>query len=238
MDKKEFVKATVEGILVALAISYIFYSDLRVMVFLIPVIVKVYRFSIRLAVQKKQRKFEEEFQMALQSLESQLSVGYSMENAMREVLKDMEMMCGKETMIAGEFRYMVRQLYLNIAIEQILGEFAQRTGLDPVENFVTIFSLAKRSGGDGLRIIKSSVKKIIDQQELRREIATVTTAKRLEFKVMTAVPFGVILYMRLVFPGFMQILYGNLFGVCFMTVCLLAYYAAMRIGYRIVEIEV
>ena len=39
-------------------------------------------------------------------------------------------------------------------------------------------------------------------------------------------------------PGFLDILYGNPFGICAMTVCLTVYGAAYWMGKRIVEIEV
>ena len=38
--------------------------------------------------------------------------------------------------------------------------------------------------------------------------------------------------------GFLDILYGNPFGICAMTVCLTVYGAAYWMGKRIVEIEV
>ena len=34
---------------------------------------------------------------------------------------------------------------------------------------------------------------------------------------MSVMPFGIILYMSLTSPGFLEVLYGNLFGVAVMT---------------------
>ena len=44
--------------------------------------------------------------------------------------------------------------------------------------------------------------------------------------------------MRLTSPGFLEVLYGNLFGAAVMTVCLAIYGFAYWLGRRIVEIEV
>ena len=55
---------------------------------------------------------------------------------------------------------------------------------------------------------------------------------------MSLMPAGIILYLQLASPGFLDILYGNPFGICAMTVCLAVYGAAYWMGKRIVEIEV
>lgn len=44
--------------------------------------------------------------------------------------------------------------------------------------------------------------------------------------------------MQLTSPGFLQILYGNLFGIITMSVCLGIYFFAYWMGCRIVDIEV
>ena len=59
-----------------------------------------------------------------------------------------------------------------------------------------------------------------------------------EQMIMSLMPAGIILYLQLASPGFLDILYGNPFGICAMTVCLTVYGAAYWMGKRIVEIEV
>lgn len=188
--------------------------------------------------EKGKRRFERQFQDALQSLEAQLNVGYSMENAIKEVQRDLQIMYDRHTLIVREFTYMVRQLNLNVTAEAVWKDFAARVALPEVDTFVTVFSLAKRSGGDSILIIKNAVRQLGDKAEVKREIDTVITAKKMEFQIMSVIPLGIIGYMRLSFPEFMAGLYGNLPGAAFMSICLGAYIAAWRLGCKIVEIEV
>ena len=167
-----------------------------------------------------------------------MNIGYSMENAIKEVQKDLQVMYKNDTVIVREFSYMVSQLNLNVNVELVWEEFAKRVNIPEADSFVTIFAQAKRSGGDSIAIIKNAVKQIVEKAEVNREIATVIAEKKLEFQVMSVIPFGIIGYMRISFPEFMDILYGNIRGVLFMSGCLLAYLAAWRLGNRIVEIEV
>ena len=91
--------------------------------------------------------FQLQFKEAVQALATALNVGYSVENAMREVLKDLQVIYKKDELIIREFRYMVRQLDVNFTIEKVLQEFSERTKEEDVQTFVTIFVMAKRSGG-------------------------------------------------------------------------------------------
>lgn len=235
---REYASAgAVSGGLV-LEIALLFYSDLRAIIPIIPFGVIYYRRCMEKIIRRKQQEFERQFQDALQSLGAQLHIGYSMENAVKEVQKDIQMMYKPNTVIVREFTYMVRQLNLNVTAEQAWKDFADRVALPEVESFATVFVLSKRSGGDSIAIIQNAVKQIGERAEVKREIETVIAAKKLEFQVMAVIPFGIIGYMRLSFPEFMEVLYGNGLGICFMSGCLGLYFAAWKFGCRIVEIEV
>ena len=226
------------SILLVFLIAMLFYSRLWMMAVLFPLGMKYYERMIRQAEEKGKRRFERQFQDALQSLEAQLNVGYSMENAIKEVQRDLQIMYDRHTLIVREFTYMVRQLNLNVTAEAAWKDFAARVALPEVDTFVTVFSLAKRSGGDSILIIKNAVRQLGDKAEVKREIDTVIAAKKMEFQIMSVIPLGIIGYMRLSFPEFMAGLYGNLPGAAFMSICLGAYIAAWRLGCKIVEIEV
>lgn len=101
-----------------------------------------------------------------------------------------------------------------------------------------VFIVAKKSGGDSVAIIRKAIANICEKLELEEEIQVGLTAKKLEFKVMACIPLGILLYMRLSFPEFMEILYGNILGVLIMSVCLVVYIVAYVWGNKIVEIEV
>ena len=238
ISRKEYALAIAESILLVFLIAMLFYSRVWMMAVLLPLGITYYNRLVKQVEDKGKRRFERQFQDALQSLEAQLNVGYSMENAIKEVQRDLQIMYDKKTLIVREFTYMARQLNLNVTAEIAWKDFAARIALPEVDTFVTVFSLAKRSGGDSIMIIKNAVRQLGDKAEVKREIDIVIAAKKLEFRVMSMIPFGIIAYMRLTFPEFMSGLYGNLPGVIFMSICLAAYIAAWNLGCKIVEIEV
>ncbi len=55
---------------------------------------------------------------------------------------------------------------------------------------------------------------------------------------MCAVPFAVILYMKLTFGEFLNVLYGNMAGAAVMSICICVYMGAYVCGRKIIRIEV
>ena len=164
---------------------------------------------------KKESAFARQFKEAILTVSSALNTGFS-----------------------KELQIVVRQLRLQVPVEQALEEFAGRVDLEDLRSFTAVFIAAKRSGGDMLAIIKDTAAQIGDKIDVKREIETILAAKQYEFRVMSAVPYVIIGYMTLSFPEFMGTLYGNLAGTGVMTVCLLIYVGAYYLGLKIIRIEV
>ena len=89
-----------------------------------------------------------------------------------------------------------------------------------------------------LEIIRNAVRQMSEKIDVEREITTLMSAKKMEFKIMTMIPMAMILYMKISFPQFFDVLYGNILGVVIMSACLLVYFVAYEVGKRIVEVEV
>ena len=89
-----------------------------------------------------------------------------------------------------------------------------------------------------VEIIRNASSQIGEKIDVKREVDTMLAAKRLEFRIMSTIPFVMICYLKMSFPTFMQVLYGNFVGWIVMTVCLLIYVVAYEIGKKMIEIEV
>lgn len=236
--KFEYLLALAKGILLIGMISYLFYGTWICTILFSPYLIWYIKSWEKQLVKKKQTKFRLRFKEAIQSLSAALNVGYSVENAMRETIKDLKGIYKKDDMILREFSYMIRQLQMNVSVETVLQNFAQRTADEDVQTFVTVFNMAKRSGGDTLEIIRNAVRQMGEKIDVEREITTLVSGKKLELKIMTMIPLGMVLYMKISFPEFLDVLYGNVAGVIIMSICLLVYLVAYEMGRRIVEIEV
>mgnify|MGYP005803915551 FL=1 len=161
-----------------------------------------------------------------------------MENASREAGRDISTVYSEETRIRKEFERMERQMDMNMSAEEVLQGFAERTGQEDIENFVNVFAAAKKSGGDSIAIIRDAVKIISGKIDTEKEIQTMLASKKMEFDIMCAVPFVIILYMKLTFGEFLSVLYGNMAGAAIMSICICVYMGAYVYGRKIIRIEV
>ncbi|MBM6803270.1 type II secretion system F family protein [Mediterraneibacter glycyrrhizinilyticus] len=193
---------------------------------------------IRDTAGKKEQQFRVQFRDSIQEMSAVLKAGYSVENAIREVSRELVPLYDKESRIRKEYDRMTHQLELKMPIAEVLEQFAERTGQEDVEDFVNVFAAAKKSGGDSITIIRNAVRIISGKIDTEKEIQTMIASNKLEFEIMCAVPFAIILYMKLTFGEFLSVLYGNMAGMIIMTVCLCVYIAAYCIGRRIIRIEV
>lgn len=136
-----------------------------------------------------------QFRDGITSLSNSLSAGYSIENAFSEAIIDLKTIYEEDAYIIKEFYFIIARLKRNETIEDILYEFADRTGIEDIYNFVQVFITAKRTGGNIIKIICNASKSIGDKIEIKREIKTLITAKKYESRIMNIIPFGMILYM-------------------------------------------
>ena len=139
---------------------------------------------------EKEQEFREQFRVSIQTMASALNIGYSVENAVRETARDLKPLFRRDSRIRKEFERMIHQLDINQPVEQVMSELADRVSQEDVENFVIVFSAAKRTGGDSISILRSAVRDISDKIEAEKEIQTLLASKKLEFKVMCIIPFG------------------------------------------------
>ena len=236
--KSEYVIGIVKTTVVCLLILYVFYGSFIMAPFIIPVWMLYMRDWITDMSGKKEQQFRSQFRDSIQEMSSVLKAGYSVENAIREVNKDLTPMYEKDSRIRKEFNRMVHQLEMKIPVISVLEAFAARTGQEDVEDFVNVFAASKKSGGDSITIIRNAVRIISEKIDTEKEIQTLIASKKFEFEIMCAVPFAIILYMKLTFGEFLSVLYGNAAGVIIMTICLTVYIAAYITGRKIIRIEV
>lgn len=208
------------------------------MIFLFPLGVLYFRQWVEERGKQKKMEFKQEFKSAMQMISSSLSVGYSFENAVINTKKELSLLYKGRCRMVDELGRMIKKMELNISTEEVLKDFAKRNQVEEVQNFVTVFLSARQSGGNLIEIIGNTVYQLSEKQEVEKEIETILTAKKFEFKIMTMIPFFIILYMSLSFKTFMEPLYSTGAGIGVMTICLSVYVLAYFLGLRILKIEI
>lgn len=233
----ERLRYILEGFLVVLVLGTLFYRSVIGVFMLSPLIIPYYKNKKKELIKKRKWQLNLEFRDGINSLSAALSAGYSAEHAFVEVIKDLKRMYPEGAMIINEFSYLVNSIQMNITIEKALGDLGERSGIEDVISFAEVFATAKRTGGDIIQIIKTTGSTINDKLEVRREIMTLIAAKKFEATIMKIVPAGILCYLSISSPGFLDPLYHNIFGIIVMTILLGIYLFTYGVINNIISIE-
>lgn len=235
VSKKEKAVVIMVIFMAIIIISILFYGTIYAVVILLPLGVPIYREQKRRIINKKKKELKVQFKDMLMVMSDSLKTGYSVSNALKESYKDMVSMYGRYSYICEELRIMISKIKLNVREEDIFKDFAKRTGLREAILFSRIFSVAKRTGGNMTEVIRSVTDSIVLKENVREEIEVSTTEKKTEQKIMTLIPMALILYVKMMSPDFLNIMYETNAGRIVMTICLVLYILAFLWAQKIVE---
>ncbi len=235
---KEWGKYTLFYLGLDACISYLFFYSWIFFVILLPGIAFFLR-EMKKALQKKRnQEMKRQFMDGMQMVTASLQAGYSIENSLREALKELVKVYEKDSFIVREFRMMDSQLTVNRSIEELFMDFARRCAIDDIQSFAEVFVTAKRSGGDLVAVIRNTVSCIRQKQETMQEIETCLAGKIMEQNIMSLIPLLILAYVKLTSPEFLDVMYENPAGTVIMSMCFLVYILAYFWGRKIVRIEV
>ncbi len=234
----EWIFYLVQGIMIVAALAYFFYQSFLAFGLLSPLVVLFLKEKAGELARKAQRELSLQFKDMILSISASQKAGYSVENAVRESYKDMELLYGRESMICREILHIIRGLDNNVPLEKLLYGLGVRSHQMDMMQFADVFLIAKRNGGNMTDILRKTAETIEKKIDTDREIQLMLSAKKLEQKIMNGVPLFIIFYISATSRGFFDVLYHNLAGVLVMTVCLGVYGVAFYLSRRIVEIEV
>lgn len=223
---------------ISLLTGWLFYRSVWALFITGPFGIWIYKSLNKEKMNRKKSQFLLQFRQMCESVAQALGVGYSAENAWKEAYQDMKILFSPNTLIRKEMELIVRKLKLQIPLEQVLDEFAARVALEDVKNFTSVFTSAKRSGGDMIAIIQNTSAQICEKINVKREIDVILASKKYEFRIMCAIPYVMIMYLQFSFPEFMSVLYGNVVGIGVMTICLGIYIGACVLGLKLIRIDI
>lgn len=179
-----------------------------------------------------------EFKEFILALSASLRGGYSAENAIALAQKDLAFIYTEKSFMINECMHMQQQLSNNKPLEQLLTEFAERSGQEDIRDFAAVFALAKRSGGNMGGIIRNTAEIIGEKIEAKREIRLLYAGRRMEQNIMNLVPVAIIVYIRITTPDYFDYMYRTPLGMLVMSICLSVYAIAYMLSVKIMDIEV
>lgn len=226
------------GLLVVAVFAYFFYRSVWAMIFLLPISFEIMFYLDNTICEKNKQILKKQFREMILSMATNLKVGYSPENAFLEAYADLIQLYGKNSRIIYELDTIKKGLSVNLTLEKLLRDFEKRSHIEEISEFVDVFCLAKKTGGNLVEIIDSSSNMISKKISVDEEIEVITRAGKMERQIMMIIPFLIILYIEFTNQNFFTPLYHNLAGVLVMSVCLTVYFVSVKVSGKIISIRI
>ena len=237
LSRKEVCRSIALAGLLTAVVAYLFYASWLGIVFF-PVFIWFFMKRQKKAGREQmQIQLAREFMDTLRSISAALLAGFSIENAWKEAEKEILALYGIKSYMYQEVKEMNCSISLNQPLEALLADFSARSGNMDIAGFSEVFSFAKRSGGNFVTIIDATSRHMRVRYETEREIQVQIASRKMEQKVMNVIPVFILAYLKVTSMDFLNVLYGNVAGALFMTVCLAAYGGAIVLAEKIMPIH-
>ena len=222
------------GVIADIAVAAVFFDSLWGLIPGLAAGIYVYRIAMKRVRAKRKENMTAQFRTLLLSMLGTLEAGYALENAFFSAGEDCRRVYGERCEIGEALDKLRNRLSFNMSFEEALREMSSDFPIEEMKDFSVVVALAAGTGGNMIRIIRDTAEKIVSGIELKEELSTMIAARQLEQKIMTFMPAGIILLLRLSSPGFMDMLYGSPMGIAVMSAAVGLNILADYIGKRIV----
>jgi tight adherence protein B len=188
---------------------------------------------------KRRKELAVQFKDLLFSLSASFQSGRHMEEALIESKDKLLGMYPVDAPINIELELMVRRMRQGGESDRdVLFDFARRSGNEDVRNFADVYYTCLITGGDLVGVINKTAEVILEKMTILREIDALTAQKKYEAKLLTVVPYMILLYLRFSSPAYLDSLYTTAAGLLIMASALAALVISFFWSRKIMDIEI
>lgn len=238
MGRVEWLLYCIAGMAVLFLVGYVFYQNVVLSALCALFGLKYPKMRKKQIIRNRKNKLTLQFKDMLYSLSSAVGAGNSVERALSVTLEDMRQQYNDpNAFIIKELELMTARLSMNRTVEEVIGDFAARSHIEDIQTFGNIFEIAKRTGGNLIEIIRNTTQIIADKIETKTEIETMVASQKMEQKVLTVLPVGLVFFMTKSAGDFMQPIFTTGIGRVIATISLAIIVIGTFWSKKIAEIE-
>lgn len=177
-----------------------------------------------------------QFRDLLESLTTSMRTGSNTRNAFADAESDLTVQYGSDSDIVREVRTILLGVANGYHEEEMLQDFAQRSGLEDIRTFAMIFAATKNEGSDISQILDRTHEIISQKISIEMEIQTTITETKNQMNIMMIMPFVIVLMLR--YMGNADIVNNSPINLVTKTVALAIFALSYWIGRKIADIRV
>jgi tight adherence protein B len=188
---------------------------------------------------KRKEIFVFQFREALISMSNSLKAGSTLQGAIQRCRVDLEntLRNKDEKPMLIELEIMTNEINMGNSLSEVLLKFQERNPIEEVDNFVNAAIITERTGGNLSEVMVNVCGMIGDRIEIKREIQSLTAAKRGESRILTIAPIVILPAMLFISPSYLKPMYDTLLGKGLMALAFVLIIANYIIGKKIMDIK-
>ncbi|MCM1127214.1 MAG: hypothetical protein NC429_12175 [Lachnospiraceae bacterium] len=223
-----------KSVLVIGIIDYFFYREWMALLPLSLVGAGYYRMEKEALLFQKKGEAREQFKELMLLVSTGQKAGYSAENAFLSGYHDMKNLYGTESAVCKMLKILQTGRENNIDFSALWNQIGEQTQIAEIQEFASVYEISGKSSGNMAEVMEKTADIIIRKSETEKEIEVLLSARKLEQKIMNAMPFLIVLYINITSPGYFDGLYHCAGGAVIMTVCLLLYAGAYLLSQKMI----
>ena len=242
MTKTEHLLAYLVYTVMIAVVFYIYYHSLVISI-LGGAVVAVFQEKnhAKTVIKKRQNKLRMQFKEFLDIITISISggSGQSLENAIKSSARELRMLFNEDADIVREIDLIISD-YENAGIPMKDGfkEFAERSDIDDISSFATIYATIDGKTSDFGYIVTQTRDIIKDKIEITMEIETSITSAKSETNTMLVLPLIIIIAMSAMGSGFLDALFTTAIGRVAATFGLACTFVSYVLSGKATDIEV
>ncbi|MDH6182300.1 tight adherence protein B [Microbacteriaceae bacterium SG_E_30_P1] len=207
--------AVVLGIVIALARpSFVAW----VLPVVLPAVVVVgVRLFLDYRIDRRRAAFSEQLEGTLQLLASGLRAGHSLQRAVDSVSTD------SASPTAEEFTRVINEHRLGRPLSDAFLGVAERMKSDDLAWTAQAVAIHREVGGNLSEVLDHVADTIRERQQIRRQVATLSSEGRVSAIVLMVLPVGVALLLSVVSPGYLSLFVTTPLGFALLGLCLILF---------------
>ncbi len=255
MSKTEKILYFLIAFVVGAAVGFLFYGGIGknefgepttvtwVLNFTIPTIVGAVAgvlflpMKTKSIIQKRSKELNHQFRDMLEALTTSLGAGKNVSDAFLAVYEDLKVMYDEEAYILKELEVIISGVQNNIAIEDLLADFGNRSDNDDIKCFANIFKISYRKGGNIKDIIRNTHSILSEKMEIAEDIETLVTSNKTEQNIMIVMPILLIGVIKMMSPEFAAN-FVTPSGIASTTVSIVIFVVAYFVGKQVLDIKI
>jgi tight adherence protein B len=239
MTKNEQKKFYIFSALGLFMTGLLFYKSLILSIILLAFIRPIRLYYEKILAEKRKSQLTVQFKDFLYSISASFATGRHMVSALQEAYSNLQLIYNEDDIIVVEIKSMCKRLIDNKESEEaVLTDFALRSGVEDIINFIDVYFTCRNTGGDIQKVINEAAVVISDRIDIAKEINTITAQKKYEARILTLIPLGLLAFLQLTSPEYIEPLYSTIQGRLIMTGAIGMIVVAFLWSMKITEIKV